>query len=60
MRGTRRVTVLLSLFVSAVVAGAGETPYTAEILETKVICKEPGRYIGWPTICRCRSGQSGC
>ena len=22
----------------------------ARILESKVICKQPGRYIGWPTI----------
>ena len=26
-------------------------------LETKVICKEPGRYIGWPTIAKTRSNE---
>ena len=29
----------------------------AEILSSKVICKEPGRYIGWPTIVRTRAGE---
>jgi Neuraminidase (sialidase) len=26
-------------------------------METKVIAKEPGRYIGWPTVCRRRNGE---
>ncbi len=30
---------------------------TAEILETKVLCKEPGKYIGWPTITRTGSEE---
>lgn len=29
----------------------------AEIISNKVICKEPGRYIGWPTIVRTRAGE---
>lgn len=29
----------------------------ADILETKVICKEPGRYIGWPTISKTNTGE---
>jgi hypothetical protein len=29
----------------------------AEILFNKVICKEPGRYMGWPTIVRTRAGE---
>ena len=29
----------------------------AEVLETKVICTEPGRYIGWPTVCRTKAGK---
>jgi hypothetical protein len=29
----------------------------ATIMETKVIAKEPGRYIGWPTVCRRRNGE---
>lgn len=23
----------------------------------QVIAKQPGRYIGWPTVCRCRNGE---
>jgi len=29
----------------------------AVIITTKVICKEPGRYIGWPTIAKTREGE---
>lgn len=29
----------------------------ARIMETKVIAKQPGRYIGWPTVCRRRNGE---
>ena len=27
------------------------------VIETKVICKEDGRYLGWPTICRRANGE---
>ncbi|SVC29210.1 uncharacterized protein METZ01_LOCUS282064 [marine metagenome] len=30
----------------------------ADILSTQVICKEFGRYIGWPTTVSTRSGES--
>jgi sialidase-1 len=30
---------------------------TATIIETKVLCKEPGKYIGWPTITRTRNNE---
>lgn len=30
---------------------------TAENLSTQVLCKEPGRYIGWPTITKTRAGE---
>ena len=29
----------------------------ADILSKQIICKEPGRYIGWPTIIRTRAGE---
>jgi hypothetical protein len=29
----------------------------AEIMETKAIAKQTGRYIGWPTICRRHNGE---
>ena len=28
-----------------------------DALWTRVICKQPGRYIGWPTITRTRAGE---
>lgn len=28
----------------------------SEIIETRVICKQPGRYIGWPTIAQGEAG----
>ena len=30
---------------------------SAEVLSKRVICKEPDRYIGWPTIERTRAGE---
>jgi len=47
----------LLVVAAAFRAAAQERPYRAEILERKLICKEPGRYIGWPTIARLRSGR---
>ena len=58
----------LAATLSAVAAGgSGEAPDTicgaprlqarAELLWTKVLCKEPGRYIGWPTVCRASNGD---
>jgi len=29
----------------------------ATILSTKVICKQPGRYIGWPSVCLRSNGE---
>lgn len=29
----------------------------AKVLDSRVICKQPGRYIGWPTIAKTRSGE---
>lgn len=34
-----------------------EVPSTATVISTRVICEQPGRYIGWPTIARMRSGE---
>ena len=28
-----------------------------DTLWTRVICKQPGRYIGWPTIARRKTGE---
>ena len=37
--------------------GAPRVQARAEILWTRVICKEPGRYIGWPSVCARKSGE---
>ena len=37
--------------------GAPKEQARAEILWTKALCKEPGRYIGWPTVCRTKNGE---
>ena len=29
----------------------------ATIMGTRVLCKQPGRYIGWPTVCRTRDNE---
>jgi len=29
----------------------------AEIIESRVICRQPGRYIGWPTIAKANDGE---
>ena len=29
----------------------------AEVKWAKTICREEGRYIGWPTVCRLRNGE---
>jgi hypothetical protein len=37
--------------------GAPRLQPRAEIVWTKVLCKEPGRYIGWPTVCCRKNGE---
>ena len=69
MEGRNR-RMMLALGVAGVVAlghaqerapgdiwGAPAHQKRAEILWTKVLCKEPGRYIGWPTVCARKNGE---
>ena len=37
--------------------GAAKLQKRAEIVWTKVLCKEPGRYMGWPTVCLRKNGE---
>ena len=37
--------------------GAPKVQARAEIIWTRAICKEPDRYIGWPTVCRRKNGE---
>lgn len=39
------------------ICGAPKFQPHAEIVWTKTICKQPGRYMGWPTICRRKNGE---
>ena len=57
---TKAVLVLAEVLLTVMIAAGAVAQVPAgraEILERKVICKEPGRYIGWPTITRLRSGR---
>jgi sialidase-1 len=42
---------------AAEIWGAPAQQKRAEILWTKVLCKQPGRYIGWPTVCARANGE---
>lgn len=42
---------------SGTLHGAPVMQARAEIVWTRAICKEPGRYIGWPTVCARKSGE---
>lgn len=37
--------------------GAPVQQKRAEIVWTRVVCKQPGRYIGWPTACLRKNGE---
>jgi hypothetical protein len=65
----RKTGILLALGMAGVVAlghaqeqaaeiwGAPVRQKRAEIQWTKVLCKQPGRYIGWPTVCARKDGE---
>lgn len=42
---------------AAEICGAPVQQKRAEILWTKVLCKQPGRHIGWPTVCVRKDGE---
>ena len=59
----RSTLVLISCALAGIASGADEicgaprVQARAEIVWTKALCKEPGRYIGWPTVCRAQNGD---
>ena len=63
-----RITILAAALCAAAVnaaagdeiCGAPRLQERAEIIWTRPLCKEPGRYIGWPTICLARNGDLIC
>jgi photosystem II stability/assembly factor-like uncharacterized protein len=42
---------------AAEIHGAPVQQKRAEIIWTKVLCKQPGRYIGWPSVCVRKNGE---
>lgn len=52
---TKYLAVTLTLLLMPVAAVA--QGFKAEIIETKIICEQKGRYIGWPTVCRTQKGR---
>lgn len=59
----RTILLSLAMFAACVAAdadeicGAQRVQARAEIIWTKPVCKEPGRYCGWPTVCRAKNGD---
>jgi hypothetical protein len=50
--------VFYILFFTSVPVLCGEKPdLHADIISTRVICKQPGKYIGWPSITKTRTGE---
>jgi len=41
----------------AEIGGAAVRQARAEIVWTRMLCKQPGRYIGWPTVCARANGE---
>lgn len=46
-----------SLLSVLMVGGVPAVQPAATVFETAVICREPGRYIGWPTLLRRKDGE---
>ena len=44
------------LLVTISLPRAGQSVEYADIISASVICKQPGKYIGWPSIAKTRSG----
>ena len=60
MRPTRFRFLFCVLLGTVLSAFAGEPPAVqarASIRWTRTICREDGRYIGWPTVCCLRNGE---
>ena len=52
-----KVTLSVLLFTSgSALCSEKPGPY-ADIISTRVICKQPGKYIGWPSITKTESGE---
>ena len=47
----------LAQVAAAEIRGAPVRQKRAEIVWTRALCKQPGRYIGWPTACLRKNGE---
>lgn len=46
-----------ALLIICLSAAASAQGGRGEIISTRVICKQPGRYIGWPSVAKTRDGE---
>jgi hypothetical protein len=54
----KRILATISLiFVTSIYYSALAVEPMAEILSTQIICKQPNRYIGWPTIAKTTTNE---
>jgi hypothetical protein len=53
----RKVVSCCLLLAAVPFLWGGRSGQYAEIISTGVICKQPGKYIGWPSIAKTRSGE---
>ena len=48
---------LTVLLFSTLFCASTDDRYTCTIIESKVLCKQPGRYVGWPSIAIAPNGD---
>ena len=53
----RKVVSCILLLATVPFLCGGRSGQYADIISTRVICKQPGKYIGWPSITKIRSGE---
>ena len=53
----KKIILLIAIFAPFLLWNIHSQNLPAEIISTKVICKQPDRYIGWPSISQTRSGE---
>jgi hypothetical protein len=53
----RKVVSCILLLATVPFLWGGRSGQYADIISTRVICKQPGKYIGWPSITKIRSGE---
>lgn len=49
--------MFVALLAVTIPTSVAAQAFRAQIVETKIICEQQGRYIGWPTVCRTQKGR---